>query len=151
MLNFLSSKADAFLIGRIELVARGLRQSEATYWDNEPFWSLGKCSSISEKLAVTLTARDLPAKRVGGYYIKCEDTYPALVEKHSPSGLPQDFDFNTWDNTWKHWWVECYGFVVDITADQFHPTHPHLYEIVILPRPRALAYSSLPLKITAPA
>lgn len=97
-------------------------------WKNDKTCFRGTCQHITTKLVDYLKDKGYEAKRVGGYY------YPPMkwFEKHNE---PYE------DGEWKHWWVEVSGkWIVDVTADQFHPGEEDLYRVVIKEKNESLDY-----------
>jgi len=127
------STANTNIAEKLKTIAQAVRQQLHTYYENEPFWTIGLCWSASQLLEKAIQDAGYPAKRYGGYYNDCEDGYiDNIIERFG--GLDEDngdFDIETWDHRWKHWWVVCNEFIIDITADQFHPSDPEPYQIVV--------------------
>lgn len=117
---------------QIRLIAASLRDKFADYYFDEDeqarLWSVGCCFEASRDLVVAFDAAGLSAKAVRGYYLEVEDGYLDLVVPTFPEDFPEAFD-----GKWTHWWVEVGGFIVDITADQFHPSCPEDYRVVVEP------------------
>lgn len=97
------------------------RKKEEKYYD----WKYDKtcfkntCQSISKELTNYLKKLNYNVKRVGGYYYPPEKWFKKYNEPYE-------------DGKWKHWWVEVNNkYIVDITADQFHPNKEEDYRIVI--------------------
>lgn len=58
-------------------------------------------------------------KMVGGYYYPSKKWFKVNNEPYK-------------DGKWKHWWLEVNNeYIVDITADQFHPEEREKYRVVI--------------------
>jgi hypothetical protein len=86
----------------------------------------GMCSTYAKDLAAFLQKHGFrDAKTVRGYYRAVEDAYLDHVDADE---VPDEAD---WDNAWQHWWVEVGGNIVDVTADQFHPSDRDAYRVVI--------------------
>jgi hypothetical protein len=125
----------SFDLEAIHKIALAVRAKRAEWNDNEPYWSVGDCLGASEELALALTSNGYSAVPYRGYYNDCDETYPDILLEHSLDGPEnlrmQEFDFDSWDGRWTHWWVVCGDVIVDITADQFHLLGEDGYEVVI--------------------
>jgi len=98
--------------------------------------------TAAERLAAELKRQGFPADCRNGAYTACERTYPDFVRKFGRDGLHAslvDYDWTTWNGHWQHWWVLTWNpvpfgysrILVDITADQFHPSNPEPHQIII--------------------
>lgn len=110
----------------IEEIASEFRSKN--YHEVESCEMIGTCLLAAKTLAAVLRDYGYNAKPVSGYYNDVEDEYLKYV---NPEDLEND-ELDDWDNRWKHWWVVVDGTtIVDVTADQFHPSDPSGYEVVI--------------------
>jgi hypothetical protein len=108
-------------------IAEQLRRDQA-----ETRWSVASCQFVSGVLADKLMAAGLNAVQIHGYFIGSQ----------TGGGLLGD-DFMTkesWDGVWMHWWVECEGFVVDVTADQVGNHGAAAAPVVVVPKDLATSY-----------
>lgn len=77
------------------------------------------CQSVSRELEDYLKKLGYNAKRVGGYYYPSDEWFEKYNEPYE-------------DGRWKHWWVVVDNkYIVDVTADQFHPGEEREYRIVV--------------------
>ena len=94
------------------------RKKLEAYHDGDLAGIDGTCQSEAEQLAKFLKTKGFAAEKVGGYYKNLGDDW------ESPDGKPA--------TKWKHWWVLVDNkTIVDVTADQFHPSERQAYRVVI--------------------
>jgi hypothetical protein len=128
--------ADDDMVAEIRAVAAAYRAEMARRYNPDGdnlYWTVGACREAARGLTVALKAAGFEATPVMGTYADCDESYPEVVERHGTDGLEPDFDDADWDGTWKHWWAECRGLIVDVTADQFHPGAGEEYAVVVVP------------------
>lgn len=119
-------------LAEIEAVARKVREEYASYYadedDTQSLWSLGLCQNVSRDLKKALDEVGISSGLRHGMYYGAEDSYADLLAAHR--GEPPE-ECEKWDGGWTHWWVTVGDLIIDLTADQFHPTEPEDYEVVI--------------------
>lgn len=97
-------------------------------WKGDKRCFQGTCQSVSRQLADYLRNKGYEAERVGGYYYPPERWFELNNEPYK-------------DGKWKHWWVEVSDkWIVDVTADQFHPNEEELYRVVVKDKDKAIDY-----------
>lgn len=108
---------------RLYTIASNFRSKiEKEYgWDEDKEVFKGTCQDITKELVGELQKQGFSAKRVGGYYHNISEDFIPITE--------EDYEFPI--EYWKHWWVEVNNTIVDVTADQFHPSEENEYRIVI--------------------
>lgn len=105
-----------------------IREEAKTFrkrWEKKLDWSQdkqcfrNKCQFITKKLVDWFEKRGYDAERIGGYYYPPEYWFDI---KNEPIE----------DGKWKHWWVLVEDeYIVDVTAEQFHPRERDLYKVVV--------------------
>lgn len=84
----------------------------------------GLCQNIIKDFVEFLKSKGISnSKRVEGYYRNVSDEFLNYTDEY--------VDEEDWDNTWKHWWVQVDNYILDVTADQFHPEELHNYRVVV--------------------
>ena len=97
------------------------RKDQENYYD----WEFDKkcfknpCQDISRDLVDYLIKLGYKAQRKGGYYNPPEEWFEEESEDYK-------------DGKWKHWWVLVNNkWIVDVTADQFHPSEEAEYRVIV--------------------
>jgi hypothetical protein len=94
-------------------------------WSEDKSCFTGMCSTYAKELAGILRDNGFAdAIAVSGYYNDVDDEYLDFVNTN-------DDELSNWDNKWKHWWVRLGDIIIDVTADQFHPSERDAYRVVI--------------------
>lgn len=118
---------------QLRTIAVAVRASEERYWladELDPTWTVGLCHSMSEALVTALRSAGFDATLARGYYRDVEESYVSIVaRKQGVDFVPSCDEF---DGTWQHWWVVCEGRILDISADQFHPSERESYAVVLV-------------------
>ena len=118
----------------IKACARRIRDAEKKYYlgderlDSPEIWSVGVCRNASEQLQKALDEIGIQSRLYFGLYYGSEDAYQELIA--AKRGEPPE-EIENWGGGWTHWWLIIEDLILDITADQFHPSEPENYEIVI--------------------
>jgi hypothetical protein len=95
----------------------------------------GRCKYASDRLWHELMDNDYSPVFV------CRGTYHDIPNDFQPDTSQwSDEDIEDWEHSVEeggphmlHYWVKVYGFIVDITADQFHVKNPEDYWVVVEP------------------
>lgn len=96
-------------------------------WKNDKKCFKGACSYISKDLEKFLQALGYQAQRIQGYYRGASEDFEPVYDddddepyrKYNLAKLP-------------HWWVLVDNkYIVDVTADQFHPGEEDYYRVVV--------------------
>lgn len=86
------------------------------------------CSNASYSLAKKLRDAGFNARVIAGYYLHAGQGYyvePSMTASSFRIDVPEaEGSFSAEE----HWWVECNGLYIDVTADQFHPYDPQKQE-----------------------
>lgn len=98
------------------------------------------CGEISEKLAKFLNKNNILCEVMWGQYCNASLSYIPNID---PMLHDEEFDedqfwidyYEAQDNNqplcYAHFWVETKdGYIIDITADQFHPDNKEKYKII---------------------
>ena len=103
------------------------------FWEDDKTIFKGMCLCYSDLLVKYLKEHGYKnVYRVGGYYTDVSDDFDPDVSDWDLDEL--EYFWDNFDNTWKHWWVEVDNkWIVDVTADQFHPGEEDEYKIFIGP------------------
>lgn len=116
----------------VSIVEKFRKEQEDFYdWEYEKDCFKGTCHYITKQLVIFLKNNGFNnVKRVGGYYTDVSNNFEPNMNEWDFDDIE---DFNEkFDNKWKHWWVEVDNkWIVDITAEQFHPETPEDYRIII--------------------
>lgn len=97
-------------------------------WSEHPSCFTGQCMTYAKDLAKLLVKNGFPtARALSGYYNDAEEEYVDFVFWVKPEYIDDDQR----GGRWTHWWVEVDGLIVDVTADQFHPSERQNYRVVI--------------------
>lgn len=87
----------------------------------------GQCKIETEGIVQFFKEKGIKAKEYHGLYYGADESYPEY-----------DVDDSVYDNDDKplegenHWWaVVDNKFIVDVTADQFHPSNPEPYKVIV--------------------
>jgi len=119
-------------LAEIEAVARKVREEYASYYadedDTQSLWSLGLCQNVSRDLKKALDEVGISSDLRHGMYYGAEESYAGLLAADRDESPEECED---WDGGWTHWWVIADDLIIDLTADQFHPSEPEEYEVVI--------------------
>jgi hypothetical protein len=143
--------SDLSQLEQIKRIAASVRAEFDAYYganDEDSFWSVGNCRDAAKTLCEALVAAGFQAEAVFGTYLCCDPSYPEIVAKHSADGLDPEDDLADWDGSWVHWWVKCRDVIVDITADQFHPSERTDYRVVVTPKTNSCYRSRKTAKVT---
>lgn len=123
-------------LSRIKVIAKQLRNElEDSYdWNADRGCFKNTCHYITEDLVEKLIETGIKAYRVNGLYNGASDDYEPDISGWENEDIwayndaiesGNNFGFN-------HWWVVADNkWIVDITADQFHPDEQDEYRIVI--------------------
>lgn len=105
------------------------RTIEKNYnWKRDKRCFQGTCQSVSRQLVEYLRNKGYKVERVGGYYYPPERWFKLNNKPYE-------------DGKWKHWWAEVSDkWIVDVTADQFHPDEEELYRVVVKDKDKAIDY-----------
>ena len=125
-------------LNKVKKIAKQVRtELEKHYdWENDKSCFTGKCHNISQDLAIKLKKEGINSYRELGQYAGADESY-----------VPNMKDWKKWEKeeywemwevdggesmTYAHWWLVVENkWILDITADQFHPDTPDKYRIVI--------------------
>lgn len=106
-------------------------------WKDDRGCFKGTCHSISEKLANLLNKNGIYAYREHGEYFGANDKYYPDTSDWNDDDKDEYYD--TWEVTggegmsYFHWWTVVENkWILDITADQFHPGEEKNYRVVMV-------------------
>lgn len=111
-------------------IALEVRARFEKIYSNEPGSSPSyddKCWEISGALRDDLIAEGYSARRSPGQYLGMDEDYePDTLEWED-----EDIEAYHGEPRMAHWWVVCEGNIIDICADQYHPSRRQEYLAVI--------------------
>lgn len=88
----------------------------------------GMCSTEAEGLFEFLRERGIKnVRKYHGLYFGADDRYEPVYVDYIDAD-----DYSDPDDGYNHWWVVVDNkYIVDVTADQFHPYDPDDYKIIV--------------------
>ena len=110
-------------------IATAIRKEAEVYCDGDLELLNNTCHRMSEDLCKALTQAGFKAQRVPGMYLAADVGYEPDMSQWDEEAID---NFNPEDG-YSHWWCEVDGFIVDICADQFHPSNREQYAVQIEP------------------
>lgn len=133
LLNLNTSK-----FSKVRLIAKKLRKKleEQNNWTGNKAVFSGKCYDISKELVEQLNKNGIYAYRQLGEYRGADVSYKPDTDtwaKWEKEEYEQYLNIiNCINPGYAHWWVVADNeWIIDITADQFHPDNPDEYRVVI--------------------
>lgn len=126
-------------LSRIKKIAKQMRRELEKYhdWKSDKLCFTGKCHNVSQELVDKLKQEGIYAYRVNGLYYGASDEYEPDMsdwtneERLEYNDATEYGEFNS-GYGFNHWWVVAENkWIIDITADQFHPNESEQYRIVI--------------------
>jgi len=123
-------------LSRIKVVAKQVRSELETHydWDADKGCFKNTCSTVTDILAKELKKNGIYSYRAHGLYYGAPDDYEPDMDDWTGEEVDEYFDSKGYGEPFgfNHWWVVADNkWLVDITADQFHPDEPEQYRIVI--------------------
>ena len=85
------------------------------------------CAEMSQRLFDVLEQAGHSPERAMGQYLGADEDYDPDTSEWDEDAL-ENFDREA---GFSHWWLEVDGKIVDVCADQFHPSNRDAYRIVI--------------------
>lgn len=124
-------------LSKIKKIAKKMRHELEKYhdWKNNKSCFSGKCHNISQTLVNELKKEGIYSYRQMGEYAGANESYTPNMSDWKQWEKDEYSEMRASDGesmTYSHWWVVADNkFILDITADQFHPDSPNDYRIVI--------------------
>lgn len=123
-------------LSRIKVVARKIREELEDFYDWEADKGCFKntCHMVTDDLVKELENNKIRAYKVNGLYKGASDDYEPDMSgwEHEDVWAYNDAIEARGNFGFNHWWVVADNkWIVDITADQFHPDEQDEYRIVI--------------------
>lgn len=126
-------------LSRIKIIAKQVRNELETHYD----WNADKgcfrntCHDITKDLAEKLKEEGIYAYRTNGLYYGASDEFQPDTsdwedeDRDEYNNATEDGRFSSMFG-FNHWWVVAENkWIIDITADQFHPNEENEYRVVI--------------------
>jgi hypothetical protein len=95
----------------------------------------GSCQYEAKELANTLNSHGIDAVSVAGYYKDIDEDYSPDVDQWDSRDVEmynQEVEKYSKPLKMPHWWVVVDGkIIIDVTADQFHPSNKDENKVII--------------------
>lgn len=137
-LEFINENKSTLDLKQLEKDVWEFRKHEEQYqgWEEDKTAFKNTCTMYADELTNFLSEKGYNAVAVCGYYTNVQDEYEpdhwdwkvnqSIIDKFQRTGKMPNLT---------HCWVEVDGkFIVDITADQFHPGNEDEYRVVVVPK-----------------
>ena len=123
-------------LSSIKVIAKNIRKELEDFydWESDKGCFKNTCHMVTDDLVKKLEDNKISAHKVNGLYFGADDNYEPDMSEWD--------DEDRWNYTdvievggmfgFNHWWVVADNkWIVDITADQFHPDEQDEYRIII--------------------